>query len=51
VDAAFKSMYKCIVLMEQEFKIELRKRDIFVYEDCTIRINLKTGELTVAERS
>ncbi len=51
VEAAFKSMYKCISLMEQEFKIELRKRDVFSYEDCTIRINLKTGEITVTERS
>lgn len=51
VQDVFASMYKCINLMESEFKIEIRKRDTYNCEDCTIKINAKTGELTVSERS
>lgn len=51
VEVIFASMYKIINLIESEFKIEIRKRDTYTMEDCTIKINTKTGELSVVPKS
>ena len=47
VEYQFASMYKCINLLEAEFKIELRKRNVYTYNNCIVKINTKNGEFTV----
>ncbi|MGE5628823.1 MAG: hypothetical protein ACM3X7_12090 [Solirubrobacterales bacterium] len=47
----FKSMYTCINLMESEFKIEIKKRETLHLDECTIKVNTKTGEIAVSEKS
>ena len=47
VEYQFVSMYKCINLLEAQFKIELRKRNMYTYNDCIVKINTKNGEFTV----
>lgn len=51
VEEIFKTMYSCINFMEVEFKIDIKKRETLHFDDCTIKVNTKTGEIEVLEKS